>query len=93
MADEIEIPFPKKGKRITIIYEVHGGMSFNRPFDIDDTMLVWKSRAIELHNSWTFLLRVLLHFKSFCLKPLGQFVTRKKFKPFSVHGVSPLNEL
>lgn len=40
MADELEIPFSKEGKRMTIIYEVHGGMAFNRPFDMDDTMLV-----------------------------------------------------
>nr|XP_034331085.1 uncharacterized protein LOC105326511 isoform X4 [Crassostrea gigas] len=39
MADEYEIRFPKEGKRITIVYEVHGGMALSRPFDTDDTML------------------------------------------------------
>lgn len=32
--------FPRKKKKITIIYEDHDGMSFNMPFDINDTMLV-----------------------------------------------------
>lgn len=30
----------RKEKKLTIIYEDHDGMSFNMPFDINDTMLV-----------------------------------------------------
>lgn len=40
MTEETEIPFSQERKKITIIYEDHDGMSFNMPFDINDTMLV-----------------------------------------------------
>nr|XP_022310203.1 uncharacterized protein LOC111115670 isoform X1 [Crassostrea virginica] len=38
MADRAEISFPSEGKDITIVYEHHGGMSFSRPFCLDDTV-------------------------------------------------------
>lgn len=56
MTEETEIPFSQeRKKKLTIIYEDHDGMSFNMPFDINDTMLVWKSRAIVLHTSISFI--------------------------------------
>lgn len=56
MTEETEIPFfPRKEKKLTIIYEDHDGMSFNMPFEINDTMLVWKSRAIVLHTSISYI--------------------------------------
>nr|XP_022331746.1 uncharacterized protein LOC111129580 isoform X1 [Crassostrea virginica]XP_022331751.1 uncharacterized protein LOC111129580 isoform X1 [Crassostrea virginica]XP_022331759.1 uncharacterized protein LOC111129580 isoform X1 [Crassostrea virginica] len=38
MADRAEIAFPTEGKDITIVYQHHGGMSFSRPFCLNDTM-------------------------------------------------------